>query len=77
MSLILSLTAAAGAQTARATQQASNIAGAQGEVMTERAGHAVASGVLPLSVALAVLGCLVVSAFILLIRESRIERRYR
>ena len=45
------------------------------EALTRRANEAVASGIFPIEVAFVVLGCLMVTGLLLLMRESRIETR--
>ena len=55
-------------------EQAMSVGKANTEVITGRASEATSVGIFPLEVALVVVGCLIVSGFLLLMRESRIEK---
>ncbi|WP_300393785.1 hypothetical protein [Henriciella sp.] len=76
MTLFLPLLNSAGTQAARtANQHASNLSSSNTEIVSSRAQDAVQSGIFPMEVALVVLGCLMATGFLLMWRESQIERR--
>ena len=63
---------AADGATTEASQAA--ILAANNDAMVVRASETLASSIFPMEVAIVVLGCFVVTGFILLMRESRIEK---
>ncbi|MGB3624527.1 MAG: hypothetical protein WA989_01780 [Henriciella sp.] len=65
------------ADSAGSTIQHANLASGGQDLMGAKASQAVAAGFFPLEVAFVVLACLIVSGFVLLARESRIEKRTR
>ncbi|WP_300379243.1 hypothetical protein [Henriciella sp.] len=58
-----------------ASEQAVPVNTANTEMIAGRASEVVSLGVFPVEVAFVVLGCLIISSFALLIRETRIEQR--
>lgn len=74
MSLISAFIQMAADGTGSTIQQASLAAGGK-DIAAARATEAVAAGYFPIEVACIVLGCLILTGFALLARESRIEKR--
>ncbi|WP_084395603.1 hypothetical protein [Henriciella aquimarina] len=77
MPLISTLIHTANAQAANTGPKASSLSTAGSDYLAAKANETIVSGVFPLGVAVVVLGCLIVSGFALLVRESRIERQSR
>lgn len=55
----------------------SNLSSATHNAIGTKAAQTAQSGIFPVETAFIVLGCLLVTGFVLLLRESQIERRHR
>ena len=76
MPTFLTLLNSSSAQAANVTKQnTANFASSNGEAIAARAHETTAAGIFPLEVAFVVLGCLMVTGFLLMVRESRLERQ--
>lgn len=76
MTPFLPLLNSAGAQTAGAAKQKTvNLASSHTEAIAGQVRETTASGIFPAEVAFVVLGCLMVTGLLLMMRESRIEKQ--
>jgi len=73
MTPFLKLLNSTAAATESSPPELANIASDSSEALAARAQDAVVAGLFPLEVAFVVLGCLMVTGFVLMARESRIE----
>lgn len=76
MTPFLPLLNSAGAQTAGAAKQkTANFASSHADAVSAQVRETTSSGIFPVEVAFVVLGCLMVTGLLLMMRESRIEKQ--
>lgn len=72
---LMLLNSMAAATASAAPQEPASVPSASTEALAARAHETAMSGLFPLEVAFVVLGCLMVTGFVLMARESRIENK--